>query len=118
MPDFGSSDLANFRDEARTWIRDNLPPSLANNEEAFTDNESARTAAREDMETWRNRLAEKGWGAPTWPQQPHELLEHGQRLADMLEGFVENDEINAAGLHQGIQVIVVEIGHRRVDTHR
>src|SRR5262245_57701644 len=68
MPDFGPSDLQNFRADVRAWLKDNFPASLAHNDEAFADNESARTAARADLETWRTRLADKGWGVPTWPQ--------------------------------------------------
>src|SRR5689334_21626855 len=68
MADFGASDLQTIRQDVRDWLKVNLPPSLAGNDEAFADNESARTAVREDIDLWRRRVAEKGWGAPTWPQ--------------------------------------------------
>jgi len=66
MADFGADTQTEaFRDEARAWLSENFPPSLAH---------AAPTAAvgggREltpDDEVWRRRMGEKGWGVPTWP---------------------------------------------------
>ena len=46
-----------FRAETRDWLDEFCPPG-------------ARPGAdyrRKDMQTWRERLIEKGWSAPTWP---------------------------------------------------
>ena len=61
------SDLEVFRAETKTWIQENFPASLKGSGmglEGETDD-----ASRADFETWRQRLAEKGWGAATWPTE-------------------------------------------------
>ncbi|MEQ8690100.1 MAG: acyl-CoA dehydrogenase family protein [Pseudomonadales bacterium] len=56
-----------FREEVKSWLADNFPPSLAGitlNFESAPD-----PAITESLEVWRQRLAEQGWGAPTWPTE-------------------------------------------------
>jgi alkylation response protein AidB-like acyl-CoA dehydrogenase len=63
MADFGA-EVEAFRAEARTWLTENLPESLKSG--------AARRAMggrSGDAKLWRERVAAKGWGAPTWPQQ-------------------------------------------------
>jgi alkylation response protein AidB-like acyl-CoA dehydrogenase len=60
--DFSPEDLA-FRDEVRAFIEHNLPADLRE-----------RTAGREEMTrddllTWHQTLARKGWVAPAWPTE-------------------------------------------------
>ena len=52
------SAIEDFRAETRDWLEEFCPPG-------------ARAGAndRNDMQTWRDRLIEKGWSAPTWPTQ-------------------------------------------------
>ncbi|MEX0404693.1 acyl-CoA dehydrogenase family protein [Aquibium sp. LZ166] len=57
-----AEDLA-FRQEVRTFIRDNLPADIA---------ETARRSfhiAPDDMRCWQRILYEKGWAAPSWPKE-------------------------------------------------
>src|SRR6185312_12800222 len=69
MADFGGSELDAFRAEARAWLDENYPKSLRkdlgaqNEEQAMT----AMLNPNEDQKLWKQRMAEKGWGAPTWP---------------------------------------------------
>jgi len=52
-----------FRDDVRTWLRDNLPSDLRAKTleyEAFT---------KDDLQRWHRILARKGWIAPAWPRE-------------------------------------------------
>ena len=60
-----SEDLNQFREEVASWLEENFPPSLKGVPMGL-EGESPEGAA--DFETWRQRLADKGWGAPTWPK--------------------------------------------------
>jgi len=61
------SALTEFRQSARDWIQANLPPALVDRSYAALVEQDP--ALKDDLELWRSRLAEKGWGAPTWPVQ-------------------------------------------------
>ncbi len=62
-----AQDLDTFRSEAAAWIDENFPAGLKSINLGM---ESAPDPSVEgDLELWRQRLAEKGWGAPTWPEQ-------------------------------------------------
>jgi alkylation response protein AidB-like acyl-CoA dehydrogenase len=66
MADFGGSELDAFRAEARDWLEANFPKSLANSQFAMIPGGEKPTG---DALTWKQRMAEKGWGTPTWPTQ-------------------------------------------------
>jgi alkylation response protein AidB-like acyl-CoA dehydrogenase len=66
MADFGGSDLDAFRAEARDWLEANFPKSLANQQTAMIPGAEGLTA---DGKLWKQRMADKGWGAPTWPTE-------------------------------------------------
>ncbi|MDB5499441.1 MAG: Acyl-CoA dehydrogenase [Phenylobacterium sp.] len=66
MADFGGSDLDAFRAEAREWLEANFPRSLANQPTAMLPGGEALT---EDGKLWKQRVADKGWGAATWPTE-------------------------------------------------
>ena len=66
MADFGGSDLDAFRAEARAWLDANFPKSLANQPMAMIPGAETQT---EDHKAWKQAMAEKGWGTPTWPTQ-------------------------------------------------
>ena len=68
MADFGG-DVTGFREEAREWIEANLPASLHGQADAMADAVMRGKSKDPDLDLWRQRLAEKGWGAPTWPTQ-------------------------------------------------
>jgi len=66
MADFGGSELDAFRAEAREWVEANFPKSLANQPMAMIPGAETQTP---DHKLWKQRMADKGWGAPTWPTQ-------------------------------------------------
>ena len=59
MADFGA-DVEGFRVDARAWLEANFPLALKT--------EAGRRPAGADAALWRQRMADKGWGAPTWPK--------------------------------------------------
>lgn len=62
-----SSNLDDFRASVQGWMKDNFPPSLAG--KPFEVAAAGASSSKSDFTTWRDRLAEKGWGAPTWPTE-------------------------------------------------
>ena len=67
MADFGGEQEA-FRLEAREWLQANVPPALVGQGEAITEAFMGGGKPSGDMALWRQRIGEKGWGAPTWPK--------------------------------------------------
>ena len=66
MADFGGSDLDAFRAEARDWLEANFPKSLAHAQSAMIPGGEKPTG---DALVWKQRMADKGWGTPTWPTE-------------------------------------------------
>jgi alkylation response protein AidB-like acyl-CoA dehydrogenase len=66
MADFGAADLDAFRAEARDWLEANFPKSLRNSEQQMIPGAESLS---DDAKLWKQRMADKGWGAPTWPTQ-------------------------------------------------
>ena len=69
MADFGGSDLDAFRGEARYWLEANYPQSLREDPEAGTRMIMGGVKPTGDFLVWKQRMAEKGWGTPTWPKK-------------------------------------------------
>ncbi|MDB5494506.1 MAG: acyl-CoA dehydrogenase, partial [Phenylobacterium sp.] len=72
MADFGGADLEAFRSDVRSWLEANYPPELRG-AEAKTDPEAvwggrAFEGSSDPQIVWMNRMAQKGWTAPTWPK--------------------------------------------------
>jgi alkylation response protein AidB-like acyl-CoA dehydrogenase len=71
------SDLETFRSETRAWLEANCPPSMrgpgasAVGEENDSPIWGGRRAkwTNPDGKLWLDRMAEKGWTAPTWPRE-------------------------------------------------
>lgn len=59
-------DEQDFRLEARQWLRENFPPSLTNVSGLLFQGNVHAAAANADYQLWRRRMADKGWGVPTW----------------------------------------------------
>jgi alkylation response protein AidB-like acyl-CoA dehydrogenase len=58
-----SPDEIAFRDQARGWLRDNLPAHLREKATAYDH------FTRDELLEWHRILARKGWIAPAWPAQ-------------------------------------------------
>ena len=88
MADFGGSDLDAFRTEAREWLEANFPKSLAHSQSAMIPGGEKPTG---DALLWKQRMADKGWGAPTWPK------EYGAGGLTPAEARVLQQEMNRIG---------------------
>ena len=66
------SDLESFRQETRAWLQENVPSSIVGVRFSELDgNWGGRRAeyANPDMKVWLERMASRGWTAPTWPTE-------------------------------------------------
>ena len=68
MADFGG-EVETFRAEAREWLEANYPASLRADPEAGTRIMMGGLKPTGDHLVWKQRMADKGWGTPTWPKQ-------------------------------------------------
>ncbi len=92
-----SDDLTAFREEARSWIAENFPPSLVGKGVGMEEEAGQDLGA--DLGLWRSRLAEKGWGAPTWPS------EYGGGGLTHPQARIINEELTAARAFNHIPMI-------------
>jgi alkylation response protein AidB-like acyl-CoA dehydrogenase len=67
MADFGG-DAEGFRLEARSWLEENFPKSLAGNYAAQMAKMTGGATESPEAKLWRERIGDKGWGVPTWPK--------------------------------------------------
>ncbi|MFO1015464.1 MAG: acyl-CoA dehydrogenase family protein [Caulobacteraceae bacterium] len=93
MADFGS-ELETFRAEARTWLEENFPKSLARAPDPEAEGGGEKPTG--DAELWRQRMGAKGWGVPTWPK------EYGGGGLSPAEAKVLQEEMAAVGARNPI----------------
>jgi alkylation response protein AidB-like acyl-CoA dehydrogenase len=58
-----------FEASAREWVADNLPAPLVGVHIDMYGVVSGDPEVRDAFDLWRQRLADQGWGAPTWPRE-------------------------------------------------
>ena len=58
-----------FRVEAREWLSANCPESLRRGLGGYTAGGRKATYGNPDTKLWLDRMAERGWTAPTWPRE-------------------------------------------------
>ena len=65
------TDLATFRAETRVWLEENCPPAMRTRmpEEEQVAGGKRADWVRPEQKIWLDRMAAKGWTAPTWPKQ-------------------------------------------------
>jgi alkylation response protein AidB-like acyl-CoA dehydrogenase len=65
------SDLETFRSETRAWLAANCPPSMRTPmvEDEVIWGGRNQVFKNPDSKLWLERMAEKGWTAPTWPKK-------------------------------------------------
>jgi len=61
------TDKNTFREETRSWLETNCPKEMRNLSFHWEDAHEIYSTA--EAETWREKMAEKGWIAPTWPTE-------------------------------------------------
>ncbi|HXQ14603.1 MAG TPA: acyl-CoA dehydrogenase family protein [Caulobacteraceae bacterium] len=69
MADFGAAELDAFRAEARAWLEGNYPASLRADPAPLSAWLGGGVEPTPEVDLWRQRMGEKGWGVPTWPKQ-------------------------------------------------
>jgi hypothetical protein len=80
-----SPDELAFRDEVRTWLRENLPADLRDKVATYAD------LTKEDLLRWHRILAKKGWIAPAWPK------DWGGPGWDVVRRYIFEEECGFAG---------------------
>ncbi len=66
-----AKELDAFRDDVREWLETNCPPSMRTpmpEEEVVWGGRKA-TFNNPESKVWLERMAERGWTAPTWPKE-------------------------------------------------
>src|SRR4051812_28612245 len=77
-----------FRDEARGWLRENLPDDLREKVATYAH------LAKEDLLRWHRILAKRGWIAPHWPE------EWGGTGWNVVQRYIFEEECGYAGAPQ------------------
>lgn len=95
-----------FREETRAWLDENCPPSIRQPAGPGEGTGGGRSATYPNPEgkLWLDRMAEKGWTAPTWPQ------EYGGGGLDQEESQALGEElraINARPAHTGMGLSMI-----------
>jgi alkylation response protein AidB-like acyl-CoA dehydrogenase len=85
-----TTELEAFRTEARAWLEENFPKSLAGRAAALMGGETI-DASEKDAAIWAKRLGAKGWATPTWP------AEYGGGGLSQVQAQVLNQEIDRIG---------------------
>jgi alkylation response protein AidB-like acyl-CoA dehydrogenase len=93
------SDLNAFRSEVRGWLEENCPASMRTPmpEDEIIGGGSRQVYKNPDAKVWLDRMAEKGWTAPSWP------TEYGGGGLSKDEFLVLQDEMAAIGARSPIQ---------------
>jgi alkylation response protein AidB-like acyl-CoA dehydrogenase len=60
--------LEAFRAEASAWLEQNVPASVRGTVNLPGEMIPGADNLTADQQLWRQRMGEKGWGAPTWPK--------------------------------------------------
>ena len=76
-----------FRSEARTWLTANCPDSLRRGQGGYTAGGRKAVYHNPDTKLWLDRMAERGWTAPTWPR------EYGGGGLDNAEHMILDEEM-------------------------
>jgi len=99
MADFGGAETDAFRKEAREWLEANYPASLRKDPDRVTEQlmGEARVKRDDDVDLWRKRIGEKGWGTPTWPKR------YGGGGLSQAEARVLQEEMARIGARNPIQ---------------
>jgi alkylation response protein AidB-like acyl-CoA dehydrogenase len=88
-------DVAEFRDQLRAWLADNLTDDVR----AAAGRRGAGGDALDVLRSWDRTMADAGWAAISWP------VEYGGRGASALEQLVFTEESIAAGAPTPVNVI-------------
>ena len=85
------AELADFRASTKAWLEANCPPLMRTpmpDDELVSGGKTA-TYKNPEQKIWLDRMAEKGWTAPTWPKQ------YGGGGLSEMEASVVDEEMKA-----------------------
>ena len=88
------SELEKFREDTRIWLAENCPPKMRapmRNEKDACWGGRNWVFQSDDQKLWLERMAAKGWTAPSWPK------EYGGGGLSRAEAKVLQQEMNAIG---------------------
>jgi alkylation response protein AidB-like acyl-CoA dehydrogenase len=91
LPQVTDPDLEAFRAAAAAWLEENHPRSLRGAPDPTR--REAGYQLTEDERLWKHRMANRGWGAPTWPTV------YGGGGRSPIEGQVLQQEMARIGAH-------------------
>ncbi len=89
-------DLEGFRAEARAWLEQSFPKSLRADPEATAEIIPGAEVLSGDALAWKQAMAAKGWGTPTWPKT------YGGGGLSPAEAMVLAEEMAAIGAYNPI----------------
>ena len=78
-----------FTAELNDWLDEHFPQALA-----YQSPDSADDRLEPLWELWRQRLAERGWGAPTWPVEYGGAALSQEQAAEMRVAFSKRGAVN------------------------
>jgi alkylation response protein AidB-like acyl-CoA dehydrogenase len=91
--------LSGFRAEVSAWLEASFPVSLKDNAAGIMEAAAGDSSMRDDAVAWRQALADKGYGAPTWPE------EYGGAGLTGPESKVLSEEMNRVGAFNPIPML-------------
>jgi alkylation response protein AidB-like acyl-CoA dehydrogenase len=92
------ADLETFRSETRKWLEQNCPASMRTPmpEEEIIWGGRKQVYKNPDAKLWLDRMAERGWTAPTWPR------EYGGGGLSKAEAAILSQELRAIGAREAL----------------
>lgn len=95
-------EVSEFREEARTWLEENVPRDARPQELPGNRN---RDAIREWDSAWQSRQFDGGWAGVDWP------VEYGGRGLPLMHQIIWYEELVRAGAPSYFGVFTVALGH-------
>ena len=63
------SELTEFQQDTAAWLAENCPASMRTPGDPYGGGSGKQPTPSTDTLIWLERMAEKGWTAPTWPTE-------------------------------------------------
>lgn len=91
MAELEAEEAQAFRAEARAWLKANFPASLTGVPSLLFQGDRHAAEANADYQLWRQSMADKGWGVPSWPTR------YGGAGLTAAHGKIIGEELTAIG---------------------
>jgi len=100
-----ATDDDTFRTDVRTWLRANFPTTLK--DASYRAMVEQEPELHDDMHAWRDALASRGYGAPTWPTEYGGAGLSGTQSAILAEEMAALGAFNPIPILAGMGVTMV-----------